>query len=554
MKKPKILMCSEASYLSSGYATYAKEILTRLFKTNKYEIAEFASYGLIGDHRDKYIPWKYYPNAIHAQDPRQAEYNSAGDNVFGKWRFDRVVLDFQPDIVFDIRDFWMNAYQKYSSLRPYFRWLVMPTVDSYPQQEEWLDVYMNADGVLSYTDWGGNVLNQQTNNNINYFGSAPPGVDLEAFKPLDKDTIRKQLGINPQAKIIGTVMRNQKRKLLPDLFYSLRLLLDAYEQTDPENGKDLYLYVHTTYPDAGWNIPALLKENSVAKRVLFTYICKNCRKTHAHTFNHVIKHCPFCKKKTAVFPSVTDGVSTSQLGEIYNSFDLYIQYAICEGFGMPQVEAGACGVPIASVDYSAMSDIVRNLDGFVIPPDRFFKELETEAYRCYPNNGILIKTVLDFFKLSPEQRLEKSSQTRKLTEDQYTWDKTALAWENVFDEAMKQPTKLSWSSVDKAYKQEINIDSLSQFNNAFNAMKFICDKSLSEDDLYNMRMLNILKNSDYGYVLDGFTTKPYSMQDALKTINRQIENKNLIKYAVANTGAINPEDYITYANNRNQNL
>ena len=56
MNKLKILMCSEASFLSSGFSIYAKEILSRLHNTNKYEIAEFASYGLVNDPRDKSIP------------------------------------------------------------------------------------------------------------------------------------------------------------------------------------------------------------------------------------------------------------------------------------------------------------------------------------------------------------------------------------------------------------------------------------------------------------------------------------------------------------------
>ena len=48
-------MCSEASFLSSGFANYTREILNRLYATNKYEIAEFASYSHVNDPRDKDI-------------------------------------------------------------------------------------------------------------------------------------------------------------------------------------------------------------------------------------------------------------------------------------------------------------------------------------------------------------------------------------------------------------------------------------------------------------------------------------------------------------------
>jgi len=59
-KKLKVLMCSEASFINSGFGVYAKEVLTRLYKSGKYEIAEFASYGFVNDPRDVGIPWRYY--------------------------------------------------------------------------------------------------------------------------------------------------------------------------------------------------------------------------------------------------------------------------------------------------------------------------------------------------------------------------------------------------------------------------------------------------------------------------------------------------------------
>ena len=51
-KKLKVLMVSEASFLSSGFGTYTKEILQRLYNTKKYDIAEFACYGKVNDPKD----------------------------------------------------------------------------------------------------------------------------------------------------------------------------------------------------------------------------------------------------------------------------------------------------------------------------------------------------------------------------------------------------------------------------------------------------------------------------------------------------------------------
>ena len=60
MRKKRILFCSEATFLNTGYATYAREILNYLHSTGKYELAEMAAYGERDDPRAANIPWKYY--------------------------------------------------------------------------------------------------------------------------------------------------------------------------------------------------------------------------------------------------------------------------------------------------------------------------------------------------------------------------------------------------------------------------------------------------------------------------------------------------------------
>ena len=206
-------MCSEASFIKSGFGVYAKEILSRLHKTGKYTIAEFASYGFVNDPRDKEIDWIYYANAVKTEDPRYAEYMSRGDNQFGRWRFEKVVLDFKPDVVIDVRDYWMTAYQKISPVRKYFHWVLMPTVDSKPQQEEWIETFLDADAIFTYSDWGAEVLKYQTSSRINYIDTASPGVDLDTFNIQDKNQIRQKFNLPTDAFVIGSVMRNQKRKL-----------------------------------------------------------------------------------------------------------------------------------------------------------------------------------------------------------------------------------------------------------------------------------------------------------------------------------------------------
>lgn len=412
-------MCSEASFINSGFGIYAKELLSRLHQTNKYEIAEFASYGFVNDPRDANIHWKYYANAVKENDTRHKEYASRTDNQFGRWRFEKVLLDFKPDVVVDVRDYWMSAYQGLSPLRKFFHWILMPTVDSSPQQEEWIDTFLKADAIFTYSDWGAQVLKDQSSGKINHIDTASPGVDINTFKIKNKQEIKHSLGLPADSIILGSVMRNQKRKLIPELFTTLRSVLDRLEATNSNLGQNLYLYLHTSYPDMGWDLPELLRQNRVSNKVLFTYICKSCKTTECSVFSGPQKVCSKCMSKSMTFPSVTEGVSADVLSSIYNIFDLYIQYSICEGFGMPQVEAGACGIPIATVDYSAMCDIVKKLKAYPIKVKTMFKELETKALRAYPDNTDLANYIFEFINKPAPAREKLRYEIQNLTHEQY---------------------------------------------------------------------------------------------------------------------------------------
>jgi len=550
--KLKILMCSEASFLNSGFGTYAKELLSRLHNTNKYHIAEFASYGFVNDPRDKSISWTYYANAVKDTDPRHKEYAARGDNQFGRWRFEKVLLDFKPDIVIDIRDYWMSAYQELSPLRKYFHWILMPTVDSEPQQEDWIDTFISADAVFTYSDWGANVLKQQSSNSIKYINTASPGVDLNVFKVKDRQGIKKSFGFNEDDIIIGSVMRNQKRKLIPELFSSFRLLLDNLEQTNPDLGSKLYLYLHTSYPDMGWDIPELLKDNRLSNRVIFSYVCKNCHSVSCSVYSGVQTVCSKCLHKACNMPSVTEGFSSTDLSNMYNMFDLYVQYSICEGFGMPQVEAGACGVPIATVNYSAMCDIVKNLDAYPISIKTKFKELETKAMRVYPDNEHLAQIILDYIQLSDIEKSQIRNTTRKLTEKYYNWDHVTKVWETYFDELDNKGYRSNWNT-KATYNLSINRSGNTDRKQNFEKLLTNCNNSFNNPDMIaSSKILGMLKDADYGFSQNSPTQViPFGYSNIEEYMQTLINNQNHAEKIKADNPSFD-DDFIVYSRLKNQ--
>ena len=443
MNKKRVLLMSEAHYLNSGFGTYGKELLTRLYATEKYELAEFASYGKTD--AGKNVPWLVYGNLpAEGNEEENNIYNSNGAHQFGSWRFDKVCLDFRPDIVLCYRDPWMDNWIQDSATRPYFHWVWMPTVDSSPQRQEWVDTFSKCDAIMAYSEFGGEVLKEQGKERINFIGCASPGIDPTIYKPMPKGELRNNMGIDPNCFIVGTVMRNQKRKLFFELMKSFRLFLD---RAPSEIASKTFLYLHTSYPEKnGWDIPDGIMQNKLGGKVLMTYICKNCRQFFPSLFQDALTKCKFCQQVAAVCPTVSFGISVPDLAKIYNLFDIYIQYAICEGFGMPQVEAAACGIPVAATDYSAMRDVLKFTEGYPIPVRTFFREIETNAERAYPDNNILADILTEFFSQETDARMKESMKVRNSTIDRYSWDKTAQVWGNYIDTYQPSDLQGQWES------------------------------------------------------------------------------------------------------------
>lgn len=486
MRKKRILFCGEATFLNTGYATYIREILNYLNSTDKYEIAELSAYGEDGDPRAKDIPWKFYgviPNR-NAPEEIQKQYKSVATYQFGEFAFEKTCLDFKPDIVCDIRDFWMLDFVERSPFRPFFKWCIMPTVDAAPQARQWIATYQSADACLTYSDWAGEVLQSQSGGKIKYLGSAPPSAH-PAYKPIeDKITLKSSLNVDPDTKIIGTVMRNQRRKLYPDLFAAFRKFIDGVDEKERHKYK---LYCHTSYPDLGWNIPELLQEYNLSSYVLFTYVCNETKKPFASLFKGAVCQSPFSGKYGSTLSNVKNGLSYENLAKVINMFDLYVQYANCEGFGLPQVEAAACAVPVAGTDYSAMESVLRQLDGIPITPKALYKELETGCMRAVPNNDLAAKLFKEFFDKPVEKRRAMGRKCRENFLKHFQWDKSGKMWEDYFDSVEIPPEELTWKSKPRIRNPEPKPEDVSKVSQV-DLSRWLIQNVLCEPEKLNSYM------------------------------------------------------------------
>ena len=545
MSKKKVLLVAENHNLASGFGTYAKNLLERLHASGKYELAEFCIYA--PPSMGKEVPWKFYGNAPEADEPKEQHdlYNGNPNNQFGAWRFDKVVLDFKPDIVLTYRDPWMDMFISKSPLLPYFHWVWMPTVDSDPQKQSWIEGFAKTDAILCYSEFGIKTLEKDAGHLLNIKGCASPGIDPKIYKPYDKKQIRQELGLDPNVNIVGTVMRNQKRKLFPELIKSFSKFLKV---APPEIKDNTYLLLHTSYPEKmGWNLGYHISEEEVGSRVLTTYVCKNCKQYKIDFFKDTLNYCERCKSISCVMPSVSFGLEVPDLVKIYNCMDLYIQYAICEGFGMPQVEATACGVPIASSNYSAMEDVIQWTKGYPIKIQKMYRELETNAERVFPDNDHLVEIMINHLMLSPEDKAKKSAEVRQATVERYDWDDCAKAWMDYIDTYKPVGKQGKWGYPPELY--DIPVEMPKVDNNQF--VEWLYNAVLNQpEDAFGYEATKLLRDLNIGAVVDHGIVDPISRDKVFENYKNRANNKIITEKIRTGLLSLAPEKFIEVANGK----
>lgn len=151
----------------------------------------------------------------------------------------------------------------------------------------------------------------------------PVGCDTEAFQPRDSNdskiaAVREALGVDPEQIMILTVGGDAASKGAQEVMEALALIADKVPN---------WKYVCKVWPQ-----PRTLKQNLLDLQ-LATQL--GIEKNVVYT---------------------TNVVSRNFMPYLIAACDIYAAPAHLEGFGMPQVEAGACAKPVVSINAMAMLD------------------------------------------------------------------------------------------------------------------------------------------------------------------------------------------------------
>lgn len=155
----------------------------------------------------------------------------------------------------------------------------------------------------------------------------PHAVDTEALSPRPKQEAREEMGL-PDTFIVGMVAANKgnpSRKCFVEAFLAFKAHLAKHP--------DSLLYMHTEASGRfqGVNLPAALNDCGVPQEKVVW--CDQYRASH--------------------FPFPPE-----HMANVYSSLDVLLAPSAGEGFGIPVIEAQACGTPVIVSDFSAQPELV----------------------------------------------------------------------------------------------------------------------------------------------------------------------------------------------------
>jgi len=248
-------------------------------------------------------------------------------------------------------------------------------VDHEPAPPKVVEFLMQADAVpIAMSEFGRSMLGRLDPLYV------PHAVDTEAFKPYKRNAVREEAGAPKDAFLVGMVAANKgrpSRKGFTQAFLAFRKFAETHD--------DAYLYLHTMVNPgiaAGENIPALLESLGIPKdRVLIA----------------------------DQYRVLFDPYSHSSMAKIYSTMDVLLNPAMGEGFGIPVLEAQACGTPAIVTDFSAMREVCGA--GWHVEARPYWTGLD--SWQAIADVDDIVSALEECYSMSGRQRAQLSSAARR---------------------------------------------------------------------------------------------------------------------------------------------
>jgi glycosyltransferase involved in cell wall biosynthesis len=240
----------------------------------------------------------------------------------------------------------------------------------------------------------------------------PHGVDTEVFKPRPemRAEMRASMSVPDDAFLIGMVGANRSpaqfpRKAQPQAFLAFAEFLKTH--------RDAYLYAFTK-PAGDLNLDALLL-------------------TIADSFDqNILERVKFPPDQLWYY-----GFGREEMAGMYSAFDVFLNPSMGEGFGVPIIEAQACGVPVIVSNHSSMPEL--RGAGWLVGGDPWWDEAQ-HSFGLVPD----VETIVEALESAYIWRMERAGHSDHAVEfaQQYDADRVTEEYWVPALEALAKPREV----------------------------------------------------------------------------------------------------------------
>lgn len=298
----RILWHSNAPWVSTGYGNQTRLFVPRI-QALGHEVVLSNFYGLAGgvlnlDDKTKCLP--------------------CGMNPWGNDVLAAHAAHAKADIVITLMDAWVLSPEATSKVR----WCPWVPVDHDPCAPPVVTALKSAWQPIAYSKFGQAKL-KEAGFDPRY---VPHGVDTKAFRPIDRSECRKALKWSESAFIAMMVAANKgtpSRKAIPEVLVAWRHFVERHPDSL------LYLHCWPTPEMQGVNVPEILQNLHMPDKAVLL----------ADPYYTMI------------------GYPESFLINVYNAANVLVNPSYGEGFGIPILEAQACGTPVIVGENTSMPEL-----------------------------------------------------------------------------------------------------------------------------------------------------------------------------------------------------
>ena len=344
----KILIHSNAPWTSSGYGMQTAMLAPRL-RAAGHDVAISAFHGLQSGVLD-WNGFRILPNGFEAYG-RDVLIPHA-EHWFGN----------EPGLILTLIDAWVLPAEKMQG----HNCACWTPVDGYPAAPRVVNnlkisgarpIAMSRHGVTALTEAGLDPL------------YAPHAIDMELFKPHNQEEAKRGFGWQDKF-VVGMVAANignsPPRKGWSAAFQAFARFAERHP--------DAHLMCHTEpYGIAnGVNLPNLAKACGIDPNSI----------SFAEPYRY------------------RNGFPIEYMPMLYSAFDVLLNPALGEGFGIPLLEAQACGCPVIATEWSAMTELAPT--GWLVEGDLVW--IDQESFWRQPHVLNIVEALEGAYARIPERR------------------------------------------------------------------------------------------------------------------------------------------------------